>query len=35
MEVEKSLYGQLVLGSGLLSGIDEELAKEARKAGTS
>ncbi|XP_021596270.1 uncharacterized protein LOC110602956 isoform X3 [Manihot esculenta] len=32
MEVEKSLYGQLVLGSGLLSGIDEELAKEARKA---
>lgn len=32
-EVEKSLYGQLVLGKGMSSSLDEQLAKEARKAG--
>ncbi|KAJ8763782.1 hypothetical protein K2173_003564 [Erythroxylum novogranatense] len=31
-EVEKSLYGQLALGQGISSGLDEQLAKEARKA---
>ncbi|KAJ4702569.1 Haloacid dehalogenase-like hydrolase domain-containing protein [Melia azedarach] len=31
-EVEESLYGQLVLGKGLPYGVDEQLAKEARKA---
>ncbi|EEF46567.1 2-deoxyglucose-6-phosphate phosphatase, putative [Ricinus communis] len=31
-EVKQSLYGQLVLGKGVLSGLDEQLAKEARKA---
>ncbi|KAJ9168583.1 hypothetical protein P3X46_020086 [Hevea brasiliensis] len=32
VEVKKSLYGQLVLSSGVLSGLDEQLALEARKA---
>ncbi|KAL1076729.1 hypothetical protein V6Z11_D10G050700 [Gossypium hirsutum] len=32
-EVEKSLYGQLVFGKGMSSSLDEQLAKEARKAG--
>jgi len=32
-EVEGSLYGQLVLGKGVSSSLDEQLAKEARKAG--
>jgi hypothetical protein len=32
-EVEKSLYGQLVHHKGILSGTNEELAKEAMKAG--
>ncbi|XVE51709.1 hypothetical protein DITRI_Ditri02bG0062900 [Diplodiscus trichospermus] len=31
-EVEKSLYGQLVFGKAMSSGLDEQLAKEARKA---
>ncbi|CAK7336925.1 unnamed protein product [Dovyalis caffra] len=31
-EVEKSLYGQLVQNKGLLSGLNEEVAKEAMKA---
>ncbi|KAK8664520.1 hypothetical protein V6N13_084306 [Hibiscus sabdariffa] len=31
-EVEKSLYGQLVFGKGVSSSLDEQLAKEARKA---
>ncbi|CAA7394190.1 unnamed protein product [Spirodela intermedia] len=31
-EVEGSLYGQLVLGKGTTSTLDEQLAKEARKA---
>ncbi|KAK5792397.1 CBBY-like protein isoform X1 [Gossypium arboreum] len=31
-EVEKSLYGQLVFGKGMSSSLDEQLAKEARKA---
>ncbi|GAV86417.1 HAD_2 domain-containing protein [Cephalotus follicularis] len=31
-EVEQSLYGQLVLGKGMSLGLDEQLAKEARKA---
>ncbi|XWS19947.1 hypothetical protein CRYUN_Cryun31cG0059400 [Craigia yunnanensis] len=31
-EVEKSLYGQLVLGKAMSSSLDEQLAKEARKA---
>ncbi|XP_031404972.1 CBBY-like protein [Punica granatum] len=31
-EIEQSLYGQLVLGGRLPSGVDEELVKEVRKA---
>ncbi|KAI4338722.1 hypothetical protein MLD38_023746 [Melastoma candidum] len=31
-EVEQSLYGRLVLGKGMLSGPDEQLSKEVRKA---
>ncbi|XP_057971636.1 uncharacterized protein LOC131160220 isoform X3 [Malania oleifera] len=31
-EVEQSLYGQLVLGKGMSSGLDEQLAMEAKKA---
>lgn len=31
-EVEQSLYGQFVLGKGISSGVDEQLATEARKA---
>ncbi|XP_010272269.1 PREDICTED: haloacid dehalogenase-like hydrolase domain-containing protein At3g48420 isoform X2 [Nelumbo nucifera] len=31
-EVERSLYGQLVFGKGVSSSLDEQLAKEARKA---
>ncbi|OMO65884.1 hypothetical protein COLO4_30938 [Corchorus olitorius] len=31
-EVENSLYGQLVFGKGMTSSLDEQLAKEARKA---
>ncbi|XP_043698567.1 CBBY-like protein isoform X2 [Telopea speciosissima] len=31
-EVEQSLYGQLVYGEGVTSGLDEQLAKEAIKA---
>lgn len=31
-EVERSLYGQLVLGKGISSSLDEKLLKEARKA---
>ncbi|XP_057502909.1 uncharacterized protein LOC130786616 isoform X3 [Actinidia eriantha] len=31
-EVEQSFYGQLVLGKGVSSSLDEQLAKEARKA---
>ncbi|KAK8608224.1 hypothetical protein V6N13_023653 [Hibiscus sabdariffa] len=31
-EVEQSLYGQLVFGKGVSSSLDEQLAKEARKA---
>lgn len=32
-EVQQSYYGQLVLGKGILSSLDEQLANEARKAG--
>ncbi|KVH92043.1 CBBY-like protein [Cynara cardunculus var. scolymus] len=32
MEVEQSLYGQLVLGKGVSSSLDEQLVSEARKA---
>ena len=32
-DVERSFYGQLVLGKGVSSSLDEELAKEASKAG--
>ncbi|PON62047.1 HAD-like domain containing protein [Trema orientale] len=32
-EVEQSLYGRLVLGKGFSSGVDEQLAKEVKKAG--
>ena len=32
-EVEQSLYGQLVSGKVIASGLDEELAKEAKRAG--
>lgn len=32
VEVEQSFYGQLVLGKGVSSSMDEQLAKEARKA---
>ncbi|CAK9182104.1 unnamed protein product [Ilex paraguariensis] len=31
-DVERSFYGQLVLGKGVSSSLDEELAKEASKA---
>ncbi|XP_021729898.1 CBBY-like protein isoform X2 [Chenopodium quinoa] len=31
-EIEESLYGQLILGLGKFSGLDEELANEASKA---
>lgn len=31
-EVERSLYGQLVLGEGVASSLDEQLVKEAQKA---
>ncbi|KAH7837935.1 hypothetical protein Vadar_019744 [Vaccinium darrowii] len=31
-EVEQSFYGQLVLGKGVSSSLDEQLAKQARKA---
>lgn len=33
MEVEESFYGQLVLGKGVSSSLDEKLISEARKAG--
>lgn len=33
-EIEKSLYGQLVLGKVLSKDLDEQLAMEAKKAGT-
>lgn len=33
VEVEKSFYGQLVLGEGVSSSLDEQLAKAATKAG--
>lgn len=32
-EVEQSFYGQLVLGKGVSSSLDEQLVKEAKKAG--
>jgi hypothetical protein len=32
-EVERSFYGQLVLGEGVASSLDEQLTKEAQKAG--
>lgn len=32
-EVEQSSYGQLVSGKVIASGLDEELAKEAKRAG--
>lgn len=32
-EVEQSLYGQLVSGKVISSGLDEQLAREAKKAG--
>lgn len=32
-EVEQSFYGQLVLGKGISSSLDEQLVKEAKKAG--
>lgn len=32
-EAEQSFYGQLVLGEGVSNSLDEQLAKEARKAG--
>lgn len=32
-EVERSLYGQLVLGEGVASSLDEQLTKEVQKAG--
>lgn len=32
-EAEQSFYGQLVLGEGVSSSLDEILANEARKAG--
>lgn len=32
-EVEQSFYGQLVLGKGVTSSLDEQLLNEARKAG--
>ncbi|KAK2983957.1 hypothetical protein RJ640_009680 [Escallonia rubra] len=32
VEVEQSFYGQLALGKGVSSSLDEQLAKEARKA---
>jgi len=32
-EVEGSFYGQLVLGKGVTSSLDEQLIKEAQKAG--
>ena len=32
-EVEESFYGQLVLGKGVFSSLEEQLAREARKAG--
>lgn len=31
--MEGSFYGQLVLGKGVSSSLEEQLAKEARKAG--
>lgn len=33
VEAEKSFYGQLVLGEGVFSSLDEQLVREARKAG--
>ncbi|CAN1846234.1 CBBY-like protein [Linum perenne] len=33
-EIEESLYGQLVLGKGVSSGLDEQLAREVKKAET-
>jgi hypothetical protein len=33
VEVEESFYGQLVLGKGVTSGLDEQLVREAQKAG--
>lgn len=35
VEAEKSFYGQLVLGEGVSSSLDEQLIREARKAGRS
>lgn len=32
-EVESSTYGQVVLGAGVVAGLDEQLAMEAAKAG--
>jgi len=33
VEVEESFYGQLVLSKGVTSGVDEQLVREAQKAG--
>jgi len=32
-EVEQSMYGQLVLGKGVSSSLEEQLVKEVKKAG--
>jgi hypothetical protein len=32
-EVESSAYGQVVLGAGVVAGLDEQLAMEAARAG--
>lgn len=32
-EVEESMYGQLVLGKGVSSSLEEQLVKEVKKAG--
>ena len=34
LEAEQSFYGQLVLGKGVSSSLDEQLLNEARKAGS-
>lgn len=33
VEVKSSTYGQVVLGAGVVGGLDEQLAMEAAKAG--
>jgi len=33
VEVKSSSYGQVVLGAGVVAGLDEQLAMEAAKAG--